>query len=102
MGAAALGMTTKRLIDLNPRWMERPDGVKIGVTFDCPNGDPGHEVGVYFTPPIGGVIPDWMKKRLQWKRTGDTFETLTLEPSLHALDGCGWHGFVTNGQVLPA
>jgi hypothetical protein len=34
-----------------------------------------------------------------WNRTGDTFETMTLTPSI---DGSGvghWHGFITNGEV---
>lgn len=40
-----------------------------------------------------------------WERTGDTFETLTLSPSiLRAKDkgGCGWHGFIRGGQVIGA
>ncbi len=37
-----------------------------------------------------------------WKRgSGDTFETLTLTPSIDAnVDIAGhWHGFITNGEV---
>ena len=37
-----------------------------------------------------------------WQRTGDTFETLTLHPSIlrsPQKGGCGWHGWVTNGEV---
>jgi hypothetical protein len=40
-----------------------------------------------------------------WTRTGEDFETLTLTPSIHsdpAKGGCGWHGFITNGEVLGA
>lgn len=35
-----------------------------------------------------------------WKRTGETFETLTLEPSIMQPRGC-WHGHIKNGEVLP-
>lgn len=36
-----------------------------------------------------------------WKKTGDTFETLTLSPSIHcdeAKHGCGSHGYIENGK----
>ncbi len=39
-----------------------------------------------------------------WQRTGETFDTLTLTPSIHSRKekgGCGWHGFITNGEVTP-
>jgi uncharacterized protein DUF6527 len=34
-----------------------------------------------------------------WTRTGDTFEMLTLSPSVDASKAGCWHGFVTNGEV---
>lgn len=37
-----------------------------------------------------------------WERTGDTFDTLTLKPSIQRVGGCAWHGFITNGEVIGA
>lgn len=35
------------------------------------------------------------------KRVGDTFDILTLTPSiLRIKPSCGWHGFITNGEVI--
>ena len=34
-----------------------------------------------------------------WERTGDTFETLKLTPSIQRVGGCGWHGFI--GKDIP-
>lgn len=36
----------------------------------------------------------------RWNVSGSSFDDLTLTPSVHlAGAGCGWHGFVTNGEV---
>jgi len=98
-----------KLIDLNPRWVghggegvsdanhnpvPRRDG--IGITFNCPCGC-GTRVFIPFTNPLDGGLPS--EKSCTWDRTGDTFETLTLKPSILRMDGCKWHGFVTNGEI---
>ncbi len=44
--------------------------------------------GTWVIPP--GVL---------WQRTGETFETLTLSPSVDASRAGCWHGFITNGEV---
>lgn len=31
---------------------------------------------------------------------GETFETLTLAPSIRLTSGCEWHGFIRNGETL--
>jgi hypothetical protein len=51
---------------------------------------------VPFANPIG---PGPHVNEKGWRRTGDTFDTLTLTPSILRIGGCGWHGFVTNGEV---
>jgi hypothetical protein len=98
-----------RLIDLNPRWVgaggpgvtrngqpvERRDG--IAIMFHCPCGC-GDGVYVYVDPPLDGKGP-YEPQHVHWERFGDTFETLTLRPSIQRLGGCGWHGFITNGEV---
>jgi hypothetical protein len=102
-----------RLLELNPRWTgygsnENPEAHIInGVTFDCPHCRK-QRLGVLFHPAIdrGG----WLAKgvtifhgALEWTRTGDTFDTLTLSPSINANSRIEfqnhWHGFIENGEV---
>jgi hypothetical protein len=46
--------------------------------------------------PVGAwVIPPGYA----WQRAGETFETLTLSPSVDASAAGCWHGFVTNGEA---
>lgn len=58
-----------------------------------------HIISIAFENPLDGGPP--APGRLHWKRTGDTFETLTLAPSVDAsrTHPQGWHGFVINGEV---
>lgn len=72
----------------------------VGVIFRCPcgNADDAHECYVPFTNPLDGGP----SRERGWLRVGDTFDTLTLTPSIlrsRALGGCGWHGFIVNGDV---
>lgn len=103
-----------RLVDLNPTFLFHggegvtgPGGIPVplregvGLAFDCPCGVCDIRCAVLFSNPIGGgppVNPDGPT----WERVGETFEALTLTPSiLRTLPrGCGWHGFITNGEVL--
>ena len=103
-------MAAVKLTELNPRWMgyggegvtqdgkpvPRREGV--GLAYTCPCGKCATERYVGFANPLDGGPP---VSRVAWQRTGDTFDTLTLTPSiLHTLpQGCGWHGFITNGEV---
>jgi hypothetical protein len=99
-----------KLTELNPRWTSGthwllPDGSTqynevnylgrdgMGITFDCPVHR-NHRLGVFFENPLDGQPAQ--AHCLLWKRTGDTFETLTLAPSIQA--SC-WHGFITGGEV---
>ncbi|HWB15991.1 MAG TPA: DUF6527 family protein [Vicinamibacterales bacterium] len=71
----------------------------VGVEFDCPcgNHDEQHRCYVPFENPIGGG-----PTRQGWRREGETFETLTITPSIlrnRARGGCGWHGWITRGDV---
>jgi len=105
-----------KLTDLDPRWVGHggegvsdangnpiPRRERIGIPFDCACGC-GSPVFVPFRNPIDGG-PAW-DKRCTWERTGDSFETLTLKPSILRVKvngkGCGWHGFVTNGAIQNA
>jgi hypothetical protein len=101
-----------KLAELNPRWIGR-DGVftdepseGCGVAFRCPcktcaQSDRHHTIAVHFDKPLDGGPS--RNPKLDWHRTGDTFETLTLTPSIWdraAHDGHDWHGYITNGEIV--
>lgn len=98
-----------RLRELDPRWYGwYLEGGRIGLTFECPvhRGTPqAHRCAVPFTNPIEGR-PETERRHL-WHRTGDSFDTLTLSPSVdytrydngELRDPTCWHGFVRNGEV---
>lgn len=67
--------------------------------FDCPSGC-GEFICVNVEPAMdGGPRYDGTPNAKYWQRRGDTFENLTLTPSILRMGGCGWHGFVTNGEI---
>ena len=100
-----------KLTDLNPEWLgtggtgitEIATGLPIPrregthISFDCPCGCP-HTVTVPLANPLGGG-PDVSGRG--WQRSGETFDTLTLTPSIQRISPCSnWHGFVTNGEIV--
>jgi hypothetical protein len=99
-----------KFVDLNPSWVGAggegisdrdgnpvPERHGVAVTFDCPCGC-DLRAAISFTVALDGK--PWRADG--WTRTGDTFETLTLNPSIQRFDGCRWHGFIRNGQVVEA
>lgn len=109
-----------RLTELHPEWRHwagdaMRDGVivipatspekAIGITFDCPIHRAAHRVHVDFANPFDGADP--VKRKNLWKRTGETFETLTTAPSVDytkyddgaVRDPTCWHGYI--GQTIP-
>lgn len=98
-----------KLVDLNPRWVFHggegisdkdgkpvPYREKIGIAFDCPCGkEDCSRVFLQFENP-----PDGEPKISDpaWKRIGESFENMTLSPSIQRIGGCQWHGFLTNGE----
>lgn len=100
-----------RLTDLNPRWVRAggegvsnadgspvPQRTGVGMTFDCPCGCPDRAY-VAFANPLDGGPPHISPDQPTWQRTGETFEALTLTPSIQRVGGCQWHGFITNGEA---
>jgi hypothetical protein len=111
-----------RLLDLKPRWVGvnpaypsgswvlpagqvAPRPIHIGVSFICPHCI-NQRLAVLFYPIIdpddwvakqGWALPDATHKR--WMRTGDTFDTLTLTPSIDCSKSGHFHGYITNGEV---
>lgn len=110
----------RKLVDSDPSWIGTAAGRRgVGITFECPlHPGGGCYQGVFFANPLDGgpPLPDadagkpGVPERKYWQRTGDTFETLTLTPSINAFDThtapdgtksrtTHWHGFITNGRV---
>ena len=106
---------------------DAPADAKQGISFLCPHCKV-RRLAIWFDVPICGSQPvkasDFTNRCAMgndpdyshperdshiginrnhplgnWHRTGETFETLSLSPSVDASAfGC-WHGFITNGEV---
>lgn len=106
-----------KLTDLNPSWVASGgDGITYassgkpvpyvpyaGVQCDCPcgNTDKNHRLYIPFANPFGNEVANRMHVH-GWEREGETFESLTLRPSIlrsRSHGGCGWHGYITDGNV---
>jgi hypothetical protein len=93
-------------VQLTFRQVEEMRGAH-GVWFLCPkcfaeNGGPEgtHAVICWFR----GLVPDDLDpKPGRWNPSGTGLDDLTFVPpgavSVQLLSGCGWHGFVKNGQA---
>ena len=100
-----------RLVDLEPGWVGAggagitrngepvPERHGVGVTFNCPCGCDSPCYVPFRNPLDGGPMLEDDPPHPSWQRTGDTFETLTLSPSIYRSRGCGWHGYIENGGV---
>lgn len=104
-----------KLTELNPSWLGHGgEGVTnsithepipythgAGISFDCPCGC-GKKIAVMFNNPLDGNKIS--NRNAYWNRSGDTFETLTLTPSIlnrNIEDNTEhWHGFITNGEII--
>lgn len=112
-----------KLSDCNPvfrTWNGKSDEAFDAVCFDCPEGHEGCRYEIPFTPALDGTPGN----QTRWSRTGNTFETLTLSPSIkgvpkysskeeclaslapnipidvvHPRMWCSFHGFIKNGLI---
>lgn len=107
-----------KLTDLNPSFVgaggegiTKADGspvprrTGVGITFDCPCGCGTPSYIPFHNPIDGGPPHEDDQTRPRWTRTGETFENLTLSPSIlrdPKKGGCGWHGFIRNGEIVNA
>lgn len=87
----------------------------FGLTFLCPHCRE-QRIGVMFKPFIdpddlvklatwalpGAPNPNTgeVTEVLWWTRTGDTFDALSLTPSIDLSKYGHWHGYITNGELL--
>ena len=113
-----------RLTDFKPKWIQPANWADlsppfyIGMSFLCPHcpHTPCPTCGsdaartkrlvVMFWPPIDpqqamGRMFEWPQptERIH-QRTGDTFETLTITPSVGFESIGHWHGSITNGDCV--
>jgi hypothetical protein len=95
-----------RLVELEPRWFAFSDGQRVGLTFDCPHCRV-ERLGVAFHRQGFEAIDDAhiraqspSTEHIWVMREGDTFENLTLSPSIDASGVGHWHGHVTNGEIV--
>jgi hypothetical protein len=89
-----------RLCDLDPHWVIEEDTEKAAFLCRCPCGgcDEDRLLYIPFNNPAGpGPVAS---RERGWRRRGETFETLTVEPSIRRLEGCLWHGVLTDGVFL--
>lgn len=102
-----------KLIDLNPKFYGHggegisdaktgkpiPRRNRVGISFDCPCGQCGERCYLSFENPIDGGEKIG---NVTWYRVGETFENMTLTPSIQRMGKCRWHGFLTNGEFRVA
>lgn len=76
-----------RLADCNPHFVEDKDGVLCAVYFECPEGHDDCKHVIPFSPALDGSAGNWNNGGSGpiWQRTGDTFENLTLSPSIRRI-----------------
>jgi hypothetical protein len=101
-----------RLVDCNPRWGTNGDGVRRYVAFDCPEGHEHCFHVIPFTPALDGQKQDAPKQGGPlWRRTGQTFDTLTLTPSIRrrpvvnadsgrVISPCAMHIYIADGGIM--
>jgi hypothetical protein len=88
-------MTPTPLVELDPRWTSTSDDRHgMGVSFNCPHCRV-QRLAIWFANPLDGGPPAPGERH--WQRSGDTFATLSLTPSIDASGWGHWHGFLSNG-----
>jgi hypothetical protein len=98
-----------RLIELRPKWVlpthlwSSDEPYWVGLSFDCPVCH--KRLAVLFSPPIDPHNlrekygwPEMNTEQIKWNRTGDTFDNLTLNPSINFMPH-DWHGNITSGEI---
>lgn len=97
-----------RLTDLSPSWVTDVRfsvPIQLGVAFNCPCCG-RQKCFVPFANPIDPeellASTNWRPPSPAWQRTGETFDTLTLSPSVDLSQRGHWHGHIIEGEVQTA
>lgn len=96
-----------RLIDLQPRYFAKTEGERHGISFECPHCFGSgqrlaialHLDGTNFDPDPDNQQQFASDERVWTIASGDSFENLSLTPSIDASASGHWHGFITNGGI---
>jgi hypothetical protein len=98
-----------KLTELEPRYFVRHEGGQpVGITFDCPHC-PGsgprlaialHMDGTNFDPDPDNPQQFETDDTIWTIAAGDSFDNLSLTPSVDASKSGHWHGFITNGEIV--
>lgn len=109
-----------KLIEMKPHWIQPGNWADlsppfyVGLSFLCPHCTHtacptcgqmrGKRLAVSFWPPIDpqnarGRMFQWPEPtaRTHQRVSGETFETITIEPSIGFEADGHWHGRITNG-----
>ncbi len=94
-------MNAIKLTELNPKWVNWRGKERGGIGFQCPlhrDGDCKDNA------MIGNriVIPFKEAEQNGWDKTGDSFDNITLSPSIMPMNENGtphWHGWIRKGMV---
>ena len=94
-----------KLIELDPRWYAlENNGPIVGLSFVCPHCMK-ERLAVAFHEAGKELIEDTYIKahapntKHIWLKSNDTFDSLSLWPSVDASATGHWHGFVTEGET---
>ena len=101
-----------KLIDLEPRWLEHK-GERIGFAFRSPTAKRFWQT-VFFAPTHRNIqdlvterelgedaVVQLCNEKAMWRIVGgDSFENLTIKPSVDGSAGGLWHGHITNGEIV--
>lgn len=95
-----------KLTELDPHWytVEGANGAAVGISFDCPHCRT-QRLGVAFHHKGHEMMEDSvihaaspLTKHI-WDIAGDSFDNLTLSPSVDASAFGHWHGFIKKGEI---
>lgn len=94
-----------KLFDLDPHWWA--SDVDTGLSFQCPHCRT-QRLAVAMDTPTQALMRTLHKDAIQlthvdgkhWHREGETFDVITLSPSIDASAHGHWHGFIRNGDVV--
>lgn len=98
-----------KLLDLDPRYFTcGKSDQPVGISFDCPHcHETGQRLAIAIHMDGTNFDPDpanpqqFPSNECIWNVAGgDSFENLSLSPSIDASASGHWHGFVTNGEIV--